>query len=255
MKEKTKKPKKAAGFPLLRPLLILLIIGFFFFVIGQNIFIWVKDSTYFRIKRVTCTMSTKARSLDKFLYLQGKSIFDVDLAGLQRQLEWSFPEVAQVRAIKRFPDEIRIVLKERSPCAVIALGGNYFVIDRQGYVISKGDSLARTLPIIQGLGSPSRSIGLGQLVASENLKIALKALDIFSKTKTLRSFSIMKIDVENLSKVTFYLSDQLQVIVDKENMEKRIDTLGIILSTAKLDWERIRHIDLRFQDPVIKYEE
>ena len=46
-----------------------------------------------------------------------------------------------------------------------------------------------------------------------------------------------------------------KVVIDQENIQERINTLGVILEKAKLDWERIRYIDLRFQEPVIKYDE
>ncbi|MCX5680680.1 MAG: cell division protein FtsQ/DivIB, partial [Candidatus Omnitrophica bacterium] len=93
------------------------------------------------------------------------------------------------------------------------------------------------------------------LIVSDKLRVALKILDIFSQNKALRSFSIVKIDIENPSKISFYLSDQLEIVIDNENIPKRIDTLGVILVRAKLDWERIRYIDLRFEEPVIKYDE
>lgn len=255
MNGKTKKPKKASGRPSsAKPFFILLFIGFFFFVVGQQIFTWVRGSSYFRINRISCTLPSKARALDKFLYLQGKSILDVDLESLQRQLQNSFPEAEQVRAVKRFPDEIQIVFKERPPYALVAISGNYFTIDRQGFLVARGDVPGQTLPLIIGLGTPSRGVSLGQQVTSNNLKIALMIIDAFARSRDLRAFSVVKINVENTSKISFYLSDQLEVLMDKDNVDQRIDTLGIILSKAKLDWERIRNIDLRFQEPIIKYE-
>lgn len=255
MRGKIKRSKKATGHSSsAKPFFILLFIGFFFFVIGQQIFTWVKGSSYFRIQRMTCTLPSKVRALDKFSYLQGKSILDIDLESLQRQLQNSFPEAAQVRALKRFPNEIQIVFNERPPYALVALSGNYFTIDRQGFLIARGDAPGHALPLIVGLGAPSRGVMLGQQISSENLKIALRIIDAFTRSRDLRAFSLVKINVENTSKISFFLSDQLEVLIDKDNIEQRIDTLGIILSKAKLDWERIRNIDLRFQEPIIKYE-
>jgi len=149
MNGKNKKQKKGPGFPLLKFLFIFLLIGFLCFVIVRSTLLWVKSSSYFRIKRITCVMSSKTRSLENFLYLRNQSIFDVNLLNLQQQLEKAFPEAAQISALKRFPDEIRIILKERPSYAVIALGVNRFVIDRYGFVILKGGSAEKTLPLIQ----------------------------------------------------------------------------------------------------------
>lgn len=254
MNVKTKRPRKTRSVSSAKPFFILLFIGFFFFVVGQQIFAWVRGSSYFRIKRISCTLPSKARALDKFLYLQGKSILDVDLESLQRQLRNSFPEAEQVRALKRFPDEIQIVFKDRPPYAIAAISGHYFTIDKQGFLIARGDALGQALPLIVGLGAPARGVVLGQQAVSDNLKIALKIIGSFMQSRDLHSFSIVKINVENTSRISFYLSDQLEVLIDKDNIDQRIDTLGIILSKAKLDWERIRNIDLRFQEPIIKYE-
>ncbi|MFA6379078.1 MAG: cell division protein FtsQ/DivIB [Candidatus Omnitrophota bacterium] len=256
MSNKNKRQKKASpAVSLFKPLLIVLLLGFFCFVGVKKTFVWVKDSSYFRVRRITCSVPSRAKSLEKFLYLRNQSIFDVKLAGLQKQLEWLFPEVGQVRVFKRFPDEIRIVLQERSPYAVLALGVNHFVIDRQGFVISKDLAFQGAFPLIRGLHAPSGGISLGQRIVGEQLQIALNILDSFSQAKALRSFVIVKMDVGNLSRISLYLGDQLEVVVDQEDVQGKINTLGVILEKVKLDWERIRYIDLRFKEPVIKYDE
>jgi len=258
MNNKIKKQRKASpGISIFKPLFILLLVGFFCFVGVRKAFFFVKNSSYFRVHRVTCSVASRAKSLQKFLYLKNQSIFDVNLAGLQKQLEWSFPEVGQIRAFKRFPDEICIVLKERPPYAAIMLGPNYFLIDHQGFMVSKDSSLQGQgmFPLIRGLPSTSKNVSLGQRIVSDQLQLAINMLDLFSANRALRSFEIAKIDIGNLSRISFFLGDQLEVVIDKENVAQRINTLGVILEKAKLDWERIRYIDLRFQEPVIKYDE
>jgi len=256
MNNKIKKQRKASPpISFFKPFLIILLIGFFCFVGVRKAFFFVKNSSYFQVHRITCSVPSRAKSLQKFLYLKDESIFDVNLGGLQKQLEWSFPEVGAIRVFKRFPDEILIVFKERPPYAAVLLGSNYFLIDRQGFTVSKDPSSQGMFPLIRGLPSPLKNAALGQRIASEQLQMALKILDLFSQNKALRPFVIGKIDIGNLSRISFYLGDQLEVVIDKENIQDKINTLGVILEKAKLDWERIRYIDLRFQEPVIKYDE
>ncbi|HQL41815.1 MAG TPA: hypothetical protein PLO93_05950, partial [Candidatus Omnitrophota bacterium] len=63
----------------------------------------------------------------------------------------------------------------------------------------------------------------------------------------------MRINVENTSKIIFFIGEKLEVVADRESIDKQIETLSLILNKARLDWERIRYIDLRFAQPVIKY--
>lgn len=237
---------------LLKPFLIVLFIGFFCFVGAQKAISFVKSSPYFKVHRVTCSSPQRAKSLQKFLYLRNESIFDVNLNGLQKQLEWLFPEAEQVRVFKRFPDEISIVFKDRTPYAAVLLGSNYFLIDRQGFTVSRDADPQGMFPLIRGL--PSVHVSLGQRIVNDQLRAALGILDLFSQNKALHSFAIVKIDVGNMSRISFYLGDQLEVVIDQENIAGKMNTLGVILEKAKLDWERIRYIDLRFQEPVIKYD-
>jgi cell division septal protein FtsQ len=256
MNNKPKKSKKALPtVSLFKPFLILLFVGFFCFIGAQKTFFWVKNSSYFRVRRITSSATFRSKELEKFLYLKNQSIFNVDLAGLQRRLERSFPEIGEIRVFKRFPDEIYIFLRERPPYAALVLGQNRFLIDRQGFLVSKDASSQGTFPLIYGLPSPSRTVSLGQRVVNDDLQIALTLLDLFSAHKALRSFAIVKLNIGNLSRISFYLGDQLEVVIDNEDMKGKINTLAVILEKAKLDWERIRYIDLRFQEPVIKYDQ
>ncbi len=256
MSNKIKKPKKSSTkVSLLQPLLVLLVVGFFFFIGAKKAFFWVKNSSYFRVARVTCSTPSRAKSLERFLYLKNQSIFNVDLAHVQKQLEWSYPEVGEIRVLKRFPDEICIVLKERKPFAALALGANSFLIDRQGFIVSKDISSQGAFPLVRGLPSPPKTVSLGQRIVSSNLEVALNIIDLFNRNKALARFVIVKMDVGNLSRISFFLGEQLEVVIDNEGAQEKINTLGVILEKAKLDWERIRYIDLRFQEPVIKYDE
>lgn len=255
MSQKTKKPtrsRSAGGVSILRPLLILIFFGFFCFLIVRHTVAWVKNSSYFRIKKITCSAPSKAQALKKFSYLRDQSIFNVDLAGLQKQLVWLFPEAEDIRVLKRFPDEIRIDLKDRPPFAVVIFNDQRTIVDHQGYVTVKGDLFTDMLPLIYGVPRP-RSVVTGQPIVAPNLKIALRIIESFNKNRVLRAFQIVRLNVDNVSKITFFLSEQLEIVLDQEAIEKAIDTLGLILNKAKLDWERIRYIDLRFAQPVIKY--
>ncbi len=250
--KKFTKPRSSQNVPLLRTLFSLLFFGFFCFLIMRSTAAWITNSSYFRIKKITCSAPSRAQELKRFGFLSDQSIFSVDLAVLQKQLIRLFPEARDIRIMRRFPDEIYIDLKDRLPFAIVVFHDQRFVVDRQGYVTAQNGSLDAMLPLIQGVARP-KIVSAGQLIASQNLRIALNIIEIFQKNLTLDSFHIVRINIENTSKIIFFLGEKLEVVLDRESIEKQIETLSLILNKARLDWERIRYIDLRFAQPVIKY--
>ncbi|HOD11490.1 MAG TPA: cell division protein FtsQ/DivIB [Candidatus Omnitrophota bacterium] len=255
MSQKIKKsirPRSSQGFPILRPLLTLLFFGFFCFLIMRSTAAWVANSSYFRIKKITCSAPSKAQELKRFGYLRDQSIFSVDLVGLQKQLTRLFPEAKDIRIMKRFPDEIYVDLKDRPPFAIVVFNDQRFVVDRQGYVTVPNDFFNVMLPLVHGVARP-KTVPMGQIIDNQNLKIALNIIDVFQKNSISGSFHIMRINVENTSKIIFFIGEKLEVVADRESIDKQIETLSLILNKARLDWERIRYIDLRFAQPVIKY--
>jgi len=255
MSLKTKRSAKArssGGVSIAKPFLILLFCGFFCFLAVRHTASWVKNSSYFRIKKITSSAPSKAQALKKFAYLRNQSIFNVDLTSLQKQLTWLFPEAAEVRVLKRFPDEIYIDLKDRPPFAIVVFSDKRLIVDRQGYITVKNDFFTEMLPLIYGVPRPQAAT-IGQPIVNQNLKAALGIIEAFNKNRFLQAFQILRLNVENTSKITFFLSEQLEIVSDQEAVEKQIDTLSLVLNKAKLDWERIRYIDLRFAQPVIKY--
>ena len=60
-----------------------------------------------------------------------------------------------------------------------------------------------------------------------------------------------KIDVDNLKEIDFHLSNGLKIIVDKTDIERKMNTLAMVLSRNRLDTEQVKYIDLRFKDPIL----
>ncbi|MCK5081648.1 MAG: cell division protein FtsQ, partial [Candidatus Omnitrophica bacterium] len=58
-------------------------------------------------------------------------------------------------------------------------------------------------------------------------------------------------NVENLSKIQFTLSNGLVIILDRNNIDRRIKVLGVVLSQGKLDMKQVKYVDLRFKEPII----
>ncbi len=62
---------------------------------------------------------------------------------------------------------------------------------------------------------------------------------------------IKDINIENLSKIQLTLSNQLDVIIDRDKVAQKIRVLGVILAQERLDLKEVKYVDLRFKEPII----
>jgi len=251
---KKRRSKKVASprLSIFRYFVVLLLVGFLLFVSGRKILSVIQNSSYFKVTEIVCNEDTKFNYAEKFAHFKGRSIFKVNLRKVQEELQWAYPQAAQIRVARRFPNQIVIEFKNRMPFARFATSRANGIIDAKGYVIAEGISGRDLLPIITGFSFSGDGVKIGRAISSKELTIAIKIIEEFSHITALSSYQIKKIDVKNLSKINFYLTDQLNIILDKDNIKEKLQLLSVVLSRVKLDIEKIRYIDLRFKEPVIK---
>ncbi|MDP8265986.1 MAG: cell division protein FtsQ/DivIB [Candidatus Aceula meridiana] len=251
-KKRRKKKVSSPRVPVFRYFVVLLLVGFLLFVSGRKILGLIQNAHYFKVKEIVCASDTQFDYVKKFSYLRGKSIFKVNLAEVQKELQWAYPQAAQIRVARRFPSQIVIELETRMPFARFAMQGVNGTIDSKGYVISKSIDGQDSLPIIVGFSVSEKDIKVGSAISSQALKVAIKIVSEFNRIGALSSYQIQKIDVKNLSKINFYLTQKFNIILDQDNIVEKLHLLSAVLSRAKLDIEKICYIDIRFKEPVIK---
>ncbi|MDD3375726.1 MAG: cell division protein FtsQ/DivIB [Candidatus Omnitrophica bacterium] len=232
-------------------MVVFLLLAFAVFVSARKIYWMFVDSSYFRVQEIVSSSGESFKGLERFSHLKGKNIFEIDLEELQRQLKWAYPEAERVRALRRLPDIIEIELIERKPSAAVYIGRTYVVVDSKGFVVSK-NSTDKSLPLVLGISYHPDNIVVGRVISDKSLQVALSILRILEREFKSFNVSLEKINVENLSKIYFYLDNGLEIIVDQDDIDKKMKTLKIIFDKANLKPENIRYIDLRFKQPVIK---
>lgn len=85
---------------------------------------------------------------------QGDPILAIDMEGLQKRL-LQLPEVRAVTITRILPNELRVVMEERSPIAIWQREGKYAVIDRDGVVLSrKIEELPKSTLLVVGDDAP-----------------------------------------------------------------------------------------------------
>ena len=92
---------------------------------------------------------------------------------------------------------------------------------------------------------------IGVPLTGKEVQIALKVIKAFKDNKVLSSMPMWEIDVENSSMIYFTTLNNIKIIIDKNEIEQKINILGIMLAQAKLDLAQIKYLDLRFREPTI----
>lgn len=215
-----------------------------------GVFYFLMESSYFKIKSVRRDASLSfisERDLDGFI---NKNIFHVDLDSVSRKLAQKYPEASQLKIIKNYPDQISVEAKRRQPFA--QLGGNKMVviIDERGVVLSTTIKPDGGLPVIMGVSAPT-NVALGLPLRSSQIDLALRIIRSFSDENTLRSQSVVKMELDNLSRIVMTLGSGLTIIIDEDDVERRMRVLGVILAHEEIDISKVKYIDLRFREPIL----
>ena len=183
--------------------------------------------------------------------LMGKNIFAVDVKAVQQKLAFKYPQATQLKVMKKFPNQLAIKAKQRSPFAQTRMKNRTLTLDEEGVVLSTTTQQDDRLPLITGL-SPSQSrFSLGMPIKGEMMRAALDIIKAFNNSESLTKYKINKVDIENLSKINLFLSNQPTIILDGERAEHKMQILSLVLSQTELDLKGVKYLDLRFKEPII----
>lgn len=102
-------------------------------------------------------------------------IFGFDLAAARQRLE----EISWIKSAtleRRLPGELHLLLTEREPIAVWQNQGHYYLVDKEGLVVSDRIQDVPDLPLIVGEGAPDHAAALLAMTATEpDLQKRIKA--------------------------------------------------------------------------------
>ena len=268
MKRKNKGP--VFNFVLLRYFVVGILVLFLLAAAGQAVWTHLRNSHLFKIKTVVVSDSgMQFIKASRLVNLKGRNIFALDLKPLTDRLQAQYPEIAEIKLLKRFPDQIVVMTKKRTAFARARIRNKDITIDAQGVILSLDSSVSSPdLPWIAGIDLEKTWSVPGRQLQGQDIKTALALIKAFRLNKYLSVYKVLKIDVANLSQIEFYtvfsknhgspfidgqisMTDTLKVIVDQNNIFEKIQMLSLMLSQAKLKLDEINYIDLRFKEPII----
>jgi len=227
-----------------------LVISFGFIAINRIQYLF-SHVDYFKVRSVTIDPSVQFVNKRDFRGLMGKNIFTIDLKAVQRKLNYKYPQAARLKVIKRFPNQISILAKQRAPYAQLQIQSKTIVLDKEAVILSLNEGKDKKLPSIVGTKLNNPKLVLGMPLKGSDISLTLKIIKLFKANSSLASYTIKDINIENLSKIHFTLSNQLDVIIDRDKIAQKIRVLGVILAQDRLDLKDVNYVDLRFKEPII----
>jgi cell division septal protein FtsQ len=219
----------------------------------------VKKWNYFRIRSVVFSRSA---SLD-LSYLKGKNLFELDMKKESGYISGLYPNCKSVRLIRILPNRLFVEFITRQPIACIKLY-RYFCVDEDMHLFEpSGQGQEQEFPVITGLETKIFGPRIGMKCNSRELSIALGIIKQARKNKVLRYFRIKRIEMIDSGSISLFLivplrnkapasPDGLEIKLGGE-IKENLSILSSLLVHLHSDWNNLKYIDLRFKEPVIKF--
>ena len=183
-------------------------------------------------------------------YLKGRSIFSLNLKNIFDKLDEEFPDYRIINVRVQLPNRLLINAYKRKPIAYVRLYRD-FALDQEGRLF-RAKEFEEDLPIIVGLENKIRDIKSSKKQTIKELQLAIQLIQEFNKNQQLKNYRLRKINAETSFGLSF-LMDNIEVKIG-ERINAGLNLLLIILSQLKPEVDKIAYIDLRFKDPVVRYE-
>jgi hypothetical protein len=209
-------------------------------------------SSLFTVRTITIAEHIQPLDLPELAKLKNQNLFSVDLTKVEARIHGRYPQLADLRVLRRFPDQIFVTATRRDPFAKVSLDGRLCVIDRAGFMIGAPIEGQESLTLIKGL--KRQKVSAGDPIQDDRAKLAVMIITLFHQDKRLSSVGLQSVDVDDLTRIICDLGIEkaaFEVVIDKDNIRTRIKTLSDVLSRGGLDLQQIKYMDLRFGEPIL----
>lgn len=210
-------------------------------------------SDYFRLR----TVETRAAFLDRTaassisnqilgLY-KAQNVFRIPLRFIRQSIKTSYADVKDATVRIAPPDRLVVDIKLRKPIA-LAHNIRYYPIDEEGFVLPAvtASDMMKDLPVIDGI-----DLKFGRKNSSRNLKLAMDLLREIRQSRPISGYGVVSVNASDPRSMSFYLKSGLEVRIGSENFRERLEVLARTLKDPRLIIDRIKYIDVRFEDVAI----
>lgn len=183
----------------------------------------------------------------------GTNVFLVDLNSFKERVARAHPELRDVVVRRVLPNRLIIQARQRIPAAQVYGDRPYFV-DKDGVFLpyAKDFAGAEVIPLITGIrASPTR----GGALQKEKIDKALFLIEAAAENSRLSVYKIKKIDITDSRNISFFFNaadaEKVEIKIGEGEFTKRLEVLSTVLQQLGGDIQRVKYIDLRFEDPIV----
>jgi hypothetical protein len=237
----------------------------------------LKGLEYFKVKEIVLRQgnSITLEENGDFSYLKGRNIFTIDLAREASRVSRSYPNYKKIWITRFLPDRLFVDFLQRKALACIKTS-RFFYIDENMVLFERpADTSAEAIdpPLISGIERKVFGAKYGRRIEAEEARLALDIIKKAGSNPALRNYRISRVDVSSLSsaaifilvpagksdytkeKNSAYFSREMEIKVGRDGIDGKLRLLANLLVQVRNNLANITYIDLRFQEPVIKFRE
>jgi cell division protein FtsQ len=178
----------------------------------------------------------------------GTNLWRLDPATVAARVA-ALPEIRRAEIIRRFPNQIVILVEERRPFTLVHAGRLHW-LDEEGRMLDEvPQAVVPSVPVVSGLSDAE--LGSMRVDPSPRAREAVALIRTLLRSGSALSAAISEIDVSRTDGPVLYTVEGVEVRLGTEEWEERLARLERILRQVGRDGDPVRAIDLRFRDQVV----
>jgi hypothetical protein len=169
----------------------------------------------------------------------------LDRQGFDKSLLSKYPALRQADSAIQLPDKLSIAVLPRVPLCQLVTPSGIYVVDREGFVFARLQSIDSKLPQIKANKQPS----IGSSISSQGLTLGLRLITgLRSNQPALQGIDLHdgQLDVRLAGPPLIMVSDDVQAEVVLAQIKALMDKFNN-------EHHFPQQLDMRFERPVIRY--
>lgn len=201
-----------------------------------------------KVEDITWSILNKRR----YLIFPGENMFIFNKMEIKKALEDQISEIDSVEILRKYPDILKIKVKEAKPAALWKSGDNYYYLDQSGMVRGGVSDLEKF-----------NKEGIFTINDLNNKEVKIKENVVYAKhinfVKALyEKLSAININIKEIS-LPSPLADEIHITTEKDwrvfftlerELEQQVSNLQLVLENEinnKLSEEELNYVDLRVE--------
>jgi hypothetical protein len=175
---------------------------------------------------------------------QGKWLW-LNTTSLSQRMLQQFPSLASVQIISHFPDKLEVDLLPRVPLCQLITPSGVFLVDRQGFIFARLDTMADHLLQLKISSQPE----IGKRLSTNGLKLGLVLITTLRTT----SPALQQINLHDGQLDVQFEGRLLVMVADTQKSEVVLPQLLALLHDFVTQNKLPVEVDMRYDRPVLRY--